>query len=295
MQSSIQLATLNYALVVAEEGSFLRASRRTGIDHSALSRRIRDLEYAMGTRIFHRHARGVGPTPAGERFLEHLRSVLLELDNTLTLARSGTKHDQQKLSIGSNGILLAGRALDAIIEFGQSHPNVTVSLTESPYPSPEAALGATQVDVVVTSSSGFTGGAFELTLWRDTLAVVLAANHSLASRSVIEWHELQQETLLVRRGEAFQLADAVGRAVQLPSIVEHHVSAGILLRLVGNGLGVALIHDQDADSVPQDAVCRKLRIGGKPIQISSLARWRPDNANPALPTFISFLRDRYSS
>ncbi|MER8931256.1 LysR family transcriptional regulator [Mesorhizobium sp. M0522] len=294
MRSSIQLATLNYALVVAEEGSFLRASRRTGIDHSALSRRIRDLEYAMGTRIFHRHARGVGPTPAGERFLERLRSVLLELDNTLTLARSGTRDDQQKLSIGSNGIILAGRALDAIIEFGQSHPNVTVSLTESPYPSPEAALGATQVDVVVTSSSRFTGGAFELTLWKDTLAVVLASNHSLASRTVIEWHELHQETLLVRRGEAFQLADAVGRGVELPPIVEHHVSAGILLRLVGNGLGVALIHDQDADSVPQDAVCRKLRIGGKPIQISSLARWRSDNANPALPTFISFLRDRYS-
>ncbi|MER8524213.1 LysR family transcriptional regulator [Mesorhizobium sp. M1076] len=116
MRSSIQLATLNYALVVAEEGSFLRASRRTGIDHSALSRRIRDLEYA-GTRIFHRHARGVGPTPAGERFLERLRSVLLELDNTLTLARSGTRDDQQKLSIGSNGIILAGRALDGKREF----------------------------------------------------------------------------------------------------------------------------------------------------------------------------------
>ncbi|MER8867783.1 LysR family transcriptional regulator [Mesorhizobium sp. M0751] len=68
MRSSIQLATLNYALVV-EEGSFLRASRRTGIDHTALSRRIRDLEFAVGTRIFHRHARGVGQTPAGERFL----------------------------------------------------------------------------------------------------------------------------------------------------------------------------------------------------------------------------------
>lgn len=83
MRSSIQLGTLNYALVVAE-GSFLRAAGRADIDHSALSRRIRDLEYAMGTRIFHRHPRGVGPTPAGERFLDRLRSVPLDLDNTLT-------------------------------------------------------------------------------------------------------------------------------------------------------------------------------------------------------------------
>ncbi|MER9543916.1 LysR family transcriptional regulator [Mesorhizobium sp. M0437] len=294
MRSSIQLATLNYALVIAEEGSFLRAARRAGIDHTALSRRIRDLEYEMGTRIFHRHARGVGPTPAGERFLDRLRSVLLELDNTLTLARTGIKDEQQRLSIGSNGLILSGRALDAIIEFGKCHPNVTVSLIEGSQPELKA-LGGIEVDVTVTSSSRSTGGAFELRLWKDTLAVVLASNHPLASRPVIEWSDLGQETLLVRRGEAFLLADAVGSGVQFPAIVEHHVNAGILLRLVGNGLGVALIHDGDGNSVPDGAVCRKLRIGGKPIQITSFARWRPDNANPALPVFIAFLRDRYSS
>ncbi|MER9791325.1 LysR family transcriptional regulator [Mesorhizobium sp. M0213] len=294
MRSSIQLATLNYALVVAEEGSFLRAARRAGIDHTALSRRIRDLEYAIGTRIFHRHARGVGPTPAGQRFLDRLRSVLLELDNTLTLARTGIKDEQQRLSICSNGMVLAGRVLDAIIDFGKCHPNVTVSLIEGSQPEARAALGSTEVDVTVTSSSRSNGGAFELKLWKDALAVVVASSHSLACRPVIEWSELGQETLLVRRGEAVLLADAVENGVQLPPIVEHHVSAGILLRLVGNGLGVALIHDRDANSVPEGAVCRKLRIGGKPIQICNFARWRQDNANPALPIFIAFLRDWYS-
>ncbi|MER9067613.1 LysR family transcriptional regulator [Mesorhizobium sp. M0902] len=295
MRSSIQLATLNYALVVAEEGSFLRAARRAGIDHTALSRRIRDLEYAIGTRLFHRHARGVGPTPAGERFLDRLRSVLLELDNTLTLARTGIKDELQRLSIGCNGLILAGRALDAVIEFGQCHPNVTVSLMEGSHPEPGATSRWAEVDVAVTSSSQSLGGAFELRLWKDTLAIVLASNHPLASRPVIEWSDLRQETLLVRRGEAFLLADAVGSSVQLPAVVEHHVSTGILLRLVGNGLGVTLIYDGAANSVPEGAVCRKLRIGGKPIQIANFARWRPDNANPALPMFIEFLHNRYSS
>ncbi|TWI28414.1 LysR family transcriptional regulator [Mesorhizobium tianshanense] len=292
MRSSIQLATLNYALVVAEEGSFLRASRRAGIDHSALSKRIRDLEYAIGTTIFHRHTGGVGPTPAGERFLDRLRCVLLDLENTLTLARIGIIGEQQRLSIGSN-VILAGRALDAIIEFGRCHPNVTIRLIEGSHPG--AALGGTEVDVTVTSSSRSTGGAFELSLWNDNLAIVLASNHSLSTRPVIEWSELDQETLLVRRGEPFLLADAVGSRVQLPTIVEHHVSAGTLLRLVRNGLGVALIHHGDVNRVPEGAVCRKLRIGGKPIQISNFVRWRPDNANPALSIFIAFLRDRYST
>lgn len=179
MRSSIQLATLNYALVVAEEGSFLRAARRAGIDHSALSRRIRDLEYAMGTRIFHRHTRGVGPTPAGERFLDRLRSVLLELDNTLTLARTGVNDEQQRLSIGSNGFTLSGRALDAVIEFEQCHPNVTVSLIEGSHPEPRAALVGTEVDVAVTSSARSNGGPFEQShgriLWPSfSLPVILS-------------------------------------------------------------------------------------------------------------------------
>lgn len=83
----IQLITLDCALVVAEEGSFLGASRRMGIHHSALSRRIRDLEHSLGTVLFQRHAGGVRPTPAGMKLLHNLRRVLADLDGTLALHR----------------------------------------------------------------------------------------------------------------------------------------------------------------------------------------------------------------
>ncbi|MER9191644.1 helix-turn-helix domain-containing protein [Mesorhizobium australicum] len=65
MRRRVQLITLDCAIVIAEEGSFLGASRRLGIHHSALSRRIRDLEHSLGTTLFERHQVGVRPTPAG--------------------------------------------------------------------------------------------------------------------------------------------------------------------------------------------------------------------------------------
>ncbi|WP_352902363.1 LysR substrate-binding domain-containing protein [Mesorhizobium sp. M1340] len=126
-----------------------------------------------------------------------------------------------------------------------------MSLTEGSYPEFGVGLGSAEVDITVTFSFRSTGGAFELRLWNDALAVVLASNHPLASNSVIGWADLGQETLLVRRGEAFLLGDAVGCDVPLPTIVEHHVSAGVLLRLVGNALGVALIHDGDVNNLPE--------------------------------------------
>src|SRR4051794_33421837 len=88
MRRRVQLLTLDCAIVIAEEGSFLGASRRLGIHHSALSRRIRDLEHSLGTTLFERHQVGVRPTSAGARLLGSLRRVLTDLDSTLAMVGS---------------------------------------------------------------------------------------------------------------------------------------------------------------------------------------------------------------
>ncbi|MER9947310.1 LysR family transcriptional regulator [Mesorhizobium sp. M0047] len=83
MWRSIQLITLYCTIVIAEEGSFLGASRQLRIHHSALSRRIRHLELMLGVALFERHPGGVKATVAGERFLVNLRRILKDLDDAL--------------------------------------------------------------------------------------------------------------------------------------------------------------------------------------------------------------------
>ncbi|MBK8161523.1 MAG: LysR family transcriptional regulator [Rhodospirillaceae bacterium] len=56
--------------VVAEELNFRRAADRLGIDHSALSRRIRDLEHRLGFAVFARSTREVRLTEAWQGLLE---------------------------------------------------------------------------------------------------------------------------------------------------------------------------------------------------------------------------------
>ncbi|MER9136093.1 LysR family transcriptional regulator [Mesorhizobium sp. M0830] len=83
MWRSIQLITLYCTIAIAEEGSFLGASRQLRIHHSALSRRIRHLELMLGVALFERHPGGVKATAAGERFLANLRRILNDLDDAL--------------------------------------------------------------------------------------------------------------------------------------------------------------------------------------------------------------------
>lgn len=83
MWCSLHLVTLHGALIIAEEGSFLGASRRLGVHHSALSRRIKGLELWLGVILFNRHPGGIYPTVAGDRFLTDIRRILDDLEDAL--------------------------------------------------------------------------------------------------------------------------------------------------------------------------------------------------------------------
>lgn len=127
---SIQLATLRYAVVVGEERSLLRASRRLSIHHSALSRRMRDLEYALGITLFRRHPSGTWPTPAGASFLCNLRRVLTDLDAVLVVegAAGGETRDP---SMDFDACPHADELVDAFADFIHNRPDVVVRFLET--------------------------------------------------------------------------------------------------------------------------------------------------------------------
>lgn len=72
-----QLRTLIH---VAELGSLSRAADRLGIAQPALSRQMRLLEDELGARLFDRHGRGMVPTEAGLRVLDHASRIMAEMD-----------------------------------------------------------------------------------------------------------------------------------------------------------------------------------------------------------------------
>ena len=72
----IDLTSLQLFVAVGETGSIGKAAEREFIAASAVSKRLAELESALGTALLYRHARGVDLTPAGQALLHHARSVL---------------------------------------------------------------------------------------------------------------------------------------------------------------------------------------------------------------------------
>lgn len=67
-------------LAIAAHGSFLEASRRLHVTQSTVSARIQKLEAELATRLFVRNRGGAGLTTAGQRFLQHAKTLVLTVE-----------------------------------------------------------------------------------------------------------------------------------------------------------------------------------------------------------------------
>lgn len=75
----IDLRQISLFLQIAEAGSFSKAAVRLGVSQSALSRQVRQLETAAGTRVFYRDGRGIQLTEAGKRLKTRGANILAEI------------------------------------------------------------------------------------------------------------------------------------------------------------------------------------------------------------------------
>lgn len=77
------LISIRLAVACAHTGSLTSASRECNLVLPAASRRIQELENALGNILFERHSRGLAPTAAGQAFVRHGLAILREMDHLM--------------------------------------------------------------------------------------------------------------------------------------------------------------------------------------------------------------------
>lgn len=65
---------------VVDHGGFAPASRELGLPKSTLSKRVSELEKALGVRLIHRTSRSFNVTDVGEAFYRHAAAMLVEAE-----------------------------------------------------------------------------------------------------------------------------------------------------------------------------------------------------------------------
>lgn len=124
------LPDLRLFIHIAESPSLTQAAKRAHLSLAAVSVRIKSLENQANTRLLYRDSRGMELTPAGQKFLQHARIILRQVDHL--------KNDFQEQAAGDSGHIRIFANTTAVTEFMPAilarflaaHPGVTVDLQE---------------------------------------------------------------------------------------------------------------------------------------------------------------------
>lgn len=141
-----KLRALQYLLKVADTLSFSRAARAFGVPASSISRRITDLEAALGVELLHRTTRTVRLTEVGSLYVEQVRAGMAQLDDADELLgqRSSTPSGTLRISAmpGYGQRLL----MPALQDFGERYPDIVLDVHLS---DALVELGRDQIDIAI--------------------------------------------------------------------------------------------------------------------------------------------------
>ena len=276
---------------MARYGSFSRAARELHVVTSAVTRRVEQLESALGTRLLQRSTRGLKLTTSAEALLPKFSRIVAEVDDLMR--NSGRQDGIEGLLRVKSPTTVTSEFIGAlVVEFLRQHPGVNIDITLADYSvNPleqgfDLALGAMPVsyrDVV------------DIPLWRYDLVACCAPDYLEGRSAPRHPSELVEHvcltTTLFRGGWLFESGAG---AVDIDIHSRIHVSDGRVVREAARrGMGIA--------ALARYLVADDLRDGRLvPVleEFPFVTHWlkalvpRLSLARPAVQAFVEFLKEQ---
>ena len=119
---------MKYFIAVVERGSFTEAAEQCYISQSAVSQQIRALEKELGVELLHRENRRFTLTPAGEYFYSQSKGILKEVEDIRRETIRIGQDEESELRIGYLRCYSGQELHQAVAEFSQVYPEVSISI-----------------------------------------------------------------------------------------------------------------------------------------------------------------------
>lgn len=159
MTATLDIATVQAFLLVADLQSFTRAAEALGTTQAAVSLKLQRLETLLGKRLVERSPRAVRLTADGASFLDRARALIAAHDRAL----SGEAPATQSLSLGISDHAAGPELVPLLERLHAMSANLTLAVTIGFSREMQDAYDAGELDAVIVRQEGSRRGGEKLT------------------------------------------------------------------------------------------------------------------------------------
>jgi DNA-binding transcriptional LysR family regulator len=279
----LDLVSLSLFNLVVRSGSISQGAALANLAVGAASKRISDLELAVGSALLERHSRGVTLTVAGQALYRHTQRILNDVDQLAA--------DLSDYASGMIGLVRLWANASAITQFLPAdiatfvvaNPGIRIELEEQNSREVVLALLDGRADLGIFADRTPTLGLHQVKYREDRLVLVIPRSHPLAARRSIFFEEaLEYDFVSLSKGtslaERLQVeAEALGRHLKLRIRVR---SFDAMCEMVAAGLGLAVLPSLSVHALVRSLNLRQIDLKDAWARRELLIGLRDPNAVP---------------
>ena len=187
-----------YSLIeVAEAGSFTKAAERLSLTQPAVSQHIRQLEEALGARIFDRSHNELHLTREGEIVLRYARRMMALYHNLEKTLRD-EKDRVTSLTVGITHTAESNAIAESLAAYATAQGDLTIKVITDSVGRLCAMLKNYELDFMIIEGRVSDPSLHHLMLDTDCLTLVTAPNHRLAKQNMVTIEQIKKEKLILR-------------------------------------------------------------------------------------------------
>jgi DNA-binding transcriptional LysR family regulator len=287
----MNLRQLQYLVVIAEQGSFTRASEQLLVAQPSLSQQIKSLERELGGPLLERLPTGVRLTAAGKAFLPEARAAVTHAERARRDARSALGLEAGELEVATVTSVAFGVLPPAFERWRERYPGTTITLREFTHRRAlEDAVRLGVGDIAVgPRPSEWHGPIIELG-WEEFVAVLPASDPLARNRRPVALEQLAERDWVLfgpDHGLSELILDTCARAGFTPRRTIQTGQVAAAGHLAAAGLGVTII---PSNIVPAgiNAAIRSL----KPPLTRQLVAFTRQDWSPLAAAFLEVLKEQ---
>lgn len=277
-------------------GVLTRAAEEMFVTQPAVSVLIRQLEDALGMRLFDRTSRSLRPTVAAREILPTVERMLRDLETMKSSVKELAGRERGHLRFAATPSIAAAFVPTLLAEYRQRYPNIEISVDDAAPGRLTAPTLAGDVEFSLGTANETAEGLTLQCLARDTLCAICRRDSRLARKRRLTWEDaLSYPWITVKASSGIRsLIDEALFTLGTRKAVQYEVSYMTTgLSMAQAGLGIAIFPGILLGSFPHpDLVARRLE---SPIVTRdvSLMRRAEHSLSPAAQSFIELWYQRF--